>query len=95
MSRPRSSSSPFFAPENDPLPSADVERFRLRRFVDELNRVGELQTIEAPLDLIDIAGYLDGNPKAVLFRNVRSCTMDIVGNVMSSRQRPARGTPMR
>ncbi len=71
------------------MPSADVERFRLRRFVDELERAGELETVTAPLDLIDVAARLDGNPKAVLFRHLRGCDMELVGNVMSSRRRLA------
>jgi len=31
------------------------------------------------LDLIDVAARLDGNPKAVLFRHLRGCDMELVG----------------
>src|SRR5947208_368875 len=46
--------------------AADFDRFRLRGFVDGLG--GELETIDAPTDLADVAAILEGNPKAVLFR---------------------------
>jgi UbiD family decarboxylase len=71
------------------MSGAEVERFRLRRFIGELERAGELETVSEPLDLIDVAARLDGNPKAVIFRNLRSCELDVVGNVMSSRERIA------
>ena len=46
----------------------DTERFRLRRFVEELVAAGECEVREQPTDLIDLGAALDGNPKAVWFR---------------------------
>lgn len=37
------------------MSGAEVERFRLRRFIGELERAGELETVSEPLDLIDVA----------------------------------------
>ncbi|MGY8632003.1 UbiD family decarboxylase [Bradyrhizobium sp. 14AA] len=67
----------------------DVDRYRLRRFVEMLDSLGELQTVEDPVDLADIASRLDGNPKAVLFRSAGTDRTELVGNVVGSRRRLA------
>src|SRR5215212_49630 len=67
----------------------DVEAFRLRRFLELLAESGELEDLSEPIDLIDIGGRLDGNPKAVLFRNAGPERAELVGNVMGSRRRLA------
>jgi len=69
----------------------DVDRFRLRGFIDVLRQAGELETHEEPRELIDIAKHLDGNPKAVLFRNVGRDKSELVGNVVGGRRRVALG----
>lgn len=71
--------------------SPDMDRFRLRSFVGKLDREGELQIANEPLDLIDLAKHLDGNPKAVLFRQVGPEKAELVGNVVSGRRRIALG----
>ncbi len=68
--------------------TADVERFRLRRFVEELG--DELETVSAPVDLADVAAILEGNPRAVMFRSVGRERHELVGNVAGSRARIAR-----
>ena len=68
--------------------AADFDRFRLRRFVEGLG--DELAVVETPTDLADIAGILEGNPKAVLFRAVGPERQELVGNVTGSRARIAR-----
>jgi hypothetical protein len=60
--------------------TADVERFRLRNFVDKLEQSGELNVMADPVDLADIAAGLDGNPKAVLFRKAGPEQAELVGN---------------
>jgi len=70
-------------------PGVDVERFGLRRFVELLDREGELETVNEPLDLIDIAARLDGNPKAVLFKEAGPEKAELIGNVMGGRRRLA------
>jgi 2,5-furandicarboxylate decarboxylase 1 len=71
------------------MPTIDTERFRLRTFVAALIDAGECDVHEAPIDLVDVASVLDGNPKAVLFRAVGPEKAELVGNVMGSRRRLA------
>jgi 2,5-furandicarboxylate decarboxylase 1 len=68
---------------------ASNDRYRLRAFVELLERSGELQIVQQPVDLADIGSYLDGNPKAVLFRAVGPERVEVVGNVAGSRSRLA------
>jgi 2,5-furandicarboxylate decarboxylase 1 len=67
----------------------DTEKFRLRRFVEKLVQEGECIVHERPIDLIDVAGVLDGNAKAVWFRAVGPERTELVGNVMGARRRLA------
>lgn len=67
----------------------DTERFRLRRFVEELVEAGECETHDTPLDLIDLGSRLDGNSKAVWFRAAGPERAEVAGNVMGSRRRLA------
>ena len=67
----------------------DTEKFRLRRLVERLVQQGECTVHDAPIDLIDVAAVLDGNPKAVWFRAVGPERTELVGNVMGSRRRLA------
>jgi len=61
------------------LPSPDTEKFRLRSFVERLVQQGQCVVHDQPIDLIDIAAVLDGNPKAVWFRNVGPERTELVG----------------
>jgi 2,5-furandicarboxylate decarboxylase 1 len=72
------------------MPTIDTERFRLRNFVEQLVETGECEVREEPVDLVDIAGILDGNPRAVLFKTAGPEKAELVGNVMGSRKRLAR-----
>ncbi len=73
-----------------PAPTADdAEPFRLRSFVRLLERHGELETVDGEVDPCDVAARLHGNPRAVLFRRLRGCAMELVGNVMGARRRLA------
>jgi UbiD family decarboxylase len=67
----------------------DTERFRLRRFVEKLVDLGECDVHDAPIDLLDVGGALDGNPRAVHFKSAGSEKAELVGNVMGSRRRLA------
>lgn len=71
------------------MPAVDTERFRLRRYVDRLVQMGECEVHDQPIDLVDVAGRLDGNPKAVLFRAAGPERAELCGNVMGSRKRLA------
>ena len=46
--------------------AGDLDRFRLRRFIEELP-ADELEVRSAATDLADVAQALEGNPRAVLF----------------------------
>jgi 2,5-furandicarboxylate decarboxylase 1 len=70
-------------------PSPDLERFRLRRFVQALG-ADQLDTVTGPTDLIDVAQRLEANPRAVLFERPGGADVPLAGNVMASRERLAR-----
>src|ERR1019366_2620690 len=67
--------------------AVDFDRFRLRRFVEELAVSGELETRSGPTRLADIARSLEANPKAVLFETVGRDGYPVVGNALGSRKR--------
>src|SRR3984893_3642215 len=71
------------------MATMDTERFRLRNFVDKLVEAVECEVHNAPIDLIDVVGVLDGNPHAVLFKAAGPERAELVGNVMASRRRIA------
>ena len=70
--------------------ATNLDRFRLRRFIENLAGTDELERREAPVDLADIAAILDGNPRAVHFLAAGPEQQELVGNVVSSRSRIAR-----
>ena len=67
----------------------DMETYRLRRFIEQLVEMDLAEIHEDPIDLIDLARVLDGNPKAVLFKNAGSEGAELVGGVTGSRARIA------
>ena len=67
----------------------DFDRFRLRRFLETLAREGELETHEASVKLSEVGRILDGNPKAVLFKQAGTGGSPLAGNVLGSRKRVA------
>ena len=67
----------------------DLDRFRLRRFVEDLG-ADEVETRRAPIDLADVAAALEGNASAVHFRSAGPDAQELVGNVNGSRARLAR-----
>ena len=68
----------------------DLERFRLKSFLEDLRASGELEVVAAPAELAEIAPALEGNAKAVLFERVAGEGASLAGNVMGSRARLAR-----
>src|ERR1700722_5609567 len=67
----------------------DTERFRLRSYIDSLAGTAELEVHDAPIDLVDVAAVVEGNPKAVLFRKVGPEGAELVASVTASRARLA------
>jgi 2,5-furandicarboxylate decarboxylase 1 len=74
---------------SQPRATCDLERFRLRRFVDQLVERGECEIHDSPVDLIDVAAVLDGNPRATLFKAAGPEKAELIGNVMGTRRRLA------
>src|SRR5215212_4337420 len=72
---------------NKLMQQPDTQKFHLRTFVERLVQQGECLVHDAPIDLIDIAPMLDGNPKAVWFRAVGPEKSEVVGNVMGAKSR--------
>jgi 2,5-furandicarboxylate decarboxylase 1 len=68
----------------------DLDRFRLRRFIDSLAGTEELERRDGPVDLAGIAEVIEGNPRAVHFLAAGPERQELVGNVVSSRSRIAR-----
>ncbi|MFL2547091.1 MAG: UbiD family decarboxylase [Candidatus Rariloculaceae bacterium] len=69
--------------------NTDTETFRLRRFIERMETLGELDICDEPTETGDVAERMEGNTKAVLFRNVGAEQAELVGNVMASRSRIA------
>ncbi len=67
----------------------DLERFRLRRFVESLSAAGELKTHAAPCDLVDLPELIDNEAQAVLMTSVGPQAQQVVANVCGSRSRLA------
>jgi 2,5-furandicarboxylate decarboxylase 1 len=72
---------------NETTGTLDLDRFRLRRFVQDLAAADELDVRDDPVDLVDVAAILQKNPKAVWFRNAGG--QELIGNVVGSRSRLA------
>ncbi|HEY2672112.1 MAG TPA: UbiD family decarboxylase [Rugosimonospora sp.] len=73
-----------------PQESLDLDRFRLRAFIEGLIGTDELQVVDEQVDLADIAEVFEGNPRAVLLRRVGPEGAELVGGVAGSRARLAR-----
>src|SRR5262245_34171216 len=67
----------------------DLDAFRLRRFVDHLEKLGEVETHPEPVALADISALIEASPKATLFTNAGPERFEIVGGVGGSRRRYA------
>ena len=74
--------------KNDPIP--DLDEFQLRHFVDRMIEEGEVEVVEGPVDLADIAARMDGNEKAVLFRQAGPEKSEIIGSMTGGRTRMAK-----
>jgi 2,5-furandicarboxylate decarboxylase 1 len=68
----------------------DLDRFRLRRFIESLAGTDELERRDEPVDLAGVARILEGNLRAVHFLAAGPERQELAGNVVSSRSRIAR-----
>ncbi len=67
----------------------DLDRFRLRRFVETLIERDEVKVHEREVDLADVSAIIEATPKAVLFRKAGPERLELVAGVMGSRARLA------
>lgn len=67
----------------------DFERFRLRRFVDRLIEIDEVETHEEPVPLAALGALIEATPKAVLFRNAGPEGFEIIAKASAGRARLA------
>ena len=79
------------APARASRPNLDLDRFRLRRYLEELGRdqPDELETRPGKTALSRLAEAVDGNARAVLLRDVGPEGAEVVANVCASRKRLA------
>jgi 2,5-furandicarboxylate decarboxylase 1 len=67
----------------------DLERFRLRGFIESLVGTDELVIHDKHLDMVEMAALIDGKPQAVWLKDVGPDHDQVVGNVIASRNRVA------
>ena len=67
----------------------DLERFRLRSFVERLAASGELEVHEEPVPLGDLSAIIEATSKATLFKKAGPCQRELVAAVSGSRRRIA------
>jgi len=67
----------------------DMDKFRLRRFVEKLDAMGEVETHDAQTNLSDIAVIIENSPNVVWFKNVGPEMLELVANVNGSQKRLA------
>ncbi|MBT4940174.1 MAG: UbiD family decarboxylase, partial [Rhodospirillaceae bacterium] len=67
----------------------DTEKFRLRKFIEKLDEMGEVTTVDTPVELTNLAAEIEANEKAVLFKQVGPEKLELVANVNGSRARLA------
>ena len=67
----------------------DLERFRLRRFVERLRERGDVETYAAPIALVDLSKIIEASDKAVLFSAAGPDRHELVAGVLGARARLA------
>jgi 2,5-furandicarboxylate decarboxylase 1 len=67
----------------------DFEKFRLRRFVERLAEIGELEVHHEPVALAELSALIEASPKATLFKSVGPEKYEMVAAVSGGRRRLA------
>src|SRR5919112_5063051 len=66
----------------------DFEKFRLRRFVDKLIALGEVEIHDEPVPLTGMSAIIEkSGPKAVLFKQAGPERLEVAAKVGASRSR--------
>lgn len=67
----------------------DFNKFRLRDLVDRMIDIGEVEVHDKPVPLAHLSGFIEGTPKASLFRQAGPEKLEVIGNATGSRRRMA------
>jgi len=67
----------------------DLDKFRLRRFVERLIDMGEMEVRAEPVPLTRLSEIIEGTPIGVLFRNVGPEKFEVAAKVSGGRARVA------
>ena len=67
----------------------DLEKFRLRRFVERMVEMGEMDVRDEPVALTRLSEIIEGTPKGVLFRKAGPEQVEIAAKVLGGRARIA------
>jgi len=67
----------------------DTEKFRLRRFADQLIEIGEVEVHGEPVSLVNLSAIIEGTTKAVLFKQAGPEGAEIIAKTAGSRRRVA------
>jgi len=69
--------------------NVDLDKFRLRSFVEKLIAIGEMEVHEQPVSLADLSAMIESSPKAKCFKRVGVEQYETVAAVSGSRRRLA------
>src|ERR1700730_13993678 len=67
----------------------DMEKYRLRRFVDRLIDMGEVEIHDKPVTLTDLSAAIERSDKAMLFKKAGPEQLEIVAKTAGNRRRLA------
>ena len=67
----------------------DMNKFRLRNFIDKLLDMGEVEIHDEPVPLSEISRICEATPKAVLFRKAGPEQVELISSVTGGRRRLA------
>jgi len=67
----------------------NMEKFRLRNFVERLIEIDEVEIHDEPVALAHLSAIIESTPKAVLFRDAGPEHFEIVSSVAGGRRRLA------
>jgi 2,5-furandicarboxylate decarboxylase 1 len=67
----------------------DTEKYRLRRFVDRLVEIGEVEIHEEPVPLTGLGAIIEGTGKAVLFKQAGPERIELAAKTAGNRRRLA------
>jgi UbiD family decarboxylase len=72
-----------------PARNVDLDKFRLRRFIEKLIAIGEMEVHEEAVSLADLSAVIESSPKAKYLKRVGAEQYEMVSAVSGSRRRLA------